>query len=370
MNGGAEEWSPGEGGQTLVEAAPQAMYQAMPAPPMMHPGAAGAQYGQDAAAYGDAAGFVPPQMQHPGMVHPGMMPVDPNGFMMQQGPGDWMGDQGEFNGEDSGQPLSGRIVDLAFSKNGSMALQAGLVSTMVDEQTGVLSTITDNEQVSKILLELEGCMDKVMQDRYGSHLARALVKVCTVQQRISMWRSLQGPTLIGTACSHFGKWVVQRMIESAAAESAMTTVSGGHPGGPEAAALSKEEMGTLQQALCNNHPDGVLSLCFDPNGSTVMKACVVSMPVSFLFTCSTLPFAETVRLLTCGCVHSLRSASSSTMLRQVPSCGLPRTSTAAAPFTAASKPATTARRCSLAWRSAATRGRWRRMRTATTSFRM
>ena len=55
-------------------------------------------------------------------------------------------------------------------------------------------------------------------------------------------------------------------------------------------------MGTLQQALCNNHPDGVLSLCFDPNGSTVMKACVVSMPVSFLFHLLNAPICRD-----CGC---------------------------------------------------------------------
>ena len=227
-------------------------------------------------------GYAPP-MQMQGCGGPGMMPMDP---MDMGGPPEWH-QQGPPGGPEEEWPgpeeaaLSGRIVDLAFSKTGSMALQADLVSTLVDERTGVLTTITNAEQVSKILTELEGVMDKVMQDRYGSHLARALVKVCTVQQRIDMWHSLQGPTLIGTACSHFGKWVVQRMIESAAAESAAATAAAGQPGGVEAAAMSREEMATLQQALCNNHTDGVLSLCFDPNGSTVMKACVVSMPVRF-----------------------------------------------------------------------------------------
>ena len=235
-------------------------------------------------------GYAPP-MQMQGYGGPGMMQMDPS--MDMGGPPEWHGqDMGppndhmggpeeEWPGPEEAAALSGRIVDLAFSKTGSMALQADLVSTLVDERTGVLTTITNAEQVSKILTELEGVMDKVMQDRYGSHLARALVKVCTVQQRIDMWHSLQGPTLIGTACSHFGKWVVQRMIESAAAESAAATAAAGQPAGAEAAAISREEMATLQQALCNNHTDGVLSLCFDPNGSTVMKACVVSMPVRF-----------------------------------------------------------------------------------------
>jgi hypothetical protein len=217
----------------------------------------------------------------------GMMQMDPN--MDMGGPPEWHHHSGmdgsgaqpsEWQREHDPAALSGRIVDLAFSKTGSMALQADLVSTLVDERTGALATITNTEHVAKILSELEGVMDKVMQDRYGSHLARALVKVCSVQQRIDMWRSLQGPTLIGTACSHFGKWVVQRMIESAAAESATMTATAGQSGAEDAAAMSRQEMVTLQQALCNNHTDGVLSLCFDPNGSTVMKACVVSMPVS------------------------------------------------------------------------------------------
>jgi hypothetical protein len=234
-------------------------------------------------------GVPPMQMQMQGNPYgaAGMMPMDPT--MDMGGPPEWHHHHGSMDGGEGPEEwprdqepaaLSGRIVDLAFSKTGSMALQADLVSTLVDERTGVLTTVTNTEHVAKILQELEGVMDKVMQDRYGSHLARALVKVCSVQQRIDMWRSLQGPTLIGTACSHFGKWVVQRMIESAAAESANAAAMAGQPGAEDAAAMSREEMATLQQALCNNHTDGVLSLCFDPNGSTVMKACVVSMPVS------------------------------------------------------------------------------------------
>ena len=292
MNGSAAAWVP----QGFAYPHPQQMdgyayhssgYDTMP---QMHQGA----YGM--------AGMMPMDpnmklaMQH-GLEMNGaarMMPMDgppmEHGMEMGGGP-EWHHHSGmdgsvgvgEWQGGHDPAVLSGRIVDLAFSKTGSMALQADLVSTLVDERTGALATITNTEHVAKILSELDGVMDKVMQDRYGSHLARALVKVCSVQQRIDMWRSLQGPTLIGTACSHFGKWVVQRMIESAAAESAAVAASAGQPGAEDAAAMSREEMVTLQQALCNNHTDGVLSLCFDPNGSTVMKACVVSMPVSRIF---------------------------------------------------------------------------------------
>lgn len=292
MNGSAAAWVP----QGFAYPHPQQMdgY-------AYHPSGYGTMPPMHQGAYG-TAGMMPmdPNMKL-AMEHgmemngaAGMMPMDgppmEHGMEMGGGPEwhhhsgmDGSAGAGEWQGGHDPAALSGRIVDLAFSKTGSMALQADLVSTLVDERTGALATITNTEHVAKILSELEGVMDKVMQDRYGSHLARALVKVCSVQQRIDMWRSLQGPTLIGTACSHFGKWVVQRMIESAAAESAAVAAAAGQPGAEDTAAMSREEMVTLQQALCNNHTDGVLSLCFDPNGSTVMKACVVSMPVSRIY---------------------------------------------------------------------------------------
>ena len=107
------------------------------------------------------------------------------------------------------------IRELAFSKNGSLCLQTKLTVSVAPEGGNWKPVkAADQAVLEKIMTDLSGVLDKVMQDRYGSHLTRAIVELSTSKQRIQIWKSLKGK-LVETSCTHFGKWTIQKLITAA-----------------------------------------------------------------------------------------------------------------------------------------------------------
>lgn len=103
--------------------------------------------------------------------------------------------------------LESEIVQLAFSKHGSLCLQSKL-SVQKVSQFGELSfskhgpiMVAHEPFLSIVLAQLIPVLDKVMQDKFGSHLTRAIVQLSTSEQRIQMWNSLSGSKIVEASCT-------------------------------------------------------------------------------------------------------------------------------------------------------------------------
>lgn len=99
------------------------------------------------------------------------------------------------------ESLENEIVELAFSRNGSLYLQSKL-SAVAEDERGALVTTADPQAFAMILRELGPVLDKVMQDKYGSYLTRWLVQLSTSEQRVQIWRELSDTKLVETCCTH------------------------------------------------------------------------------------------------------------------------------------------------------------------------
>jgi hypothetical protein len=208
------------------------------------------------------------------------------------------------------ETFESEIVELAFSRNGSLYLQTKLSSITVEE-SGAPVTTADHAAFTMILHELSPVLDKVMQDKYGSHLTRWLVQLGTPDQRILMWNSLSDSKLVETCCTHYGKWTIQELITAAktvacenlaAAVAAMTRplpTSRVDPRDPAAAARRKPidefdsmvtllgakptpqrfeatelELKTIQSSLS---VDDIVTLFRERDGAHIIKAFVLFM---------------------------------------------------------------------------------------------
>ena len=157
------------------------------------------------------------------------------------------GDEGaQFNfGRDAQQvpweELVGRIASLTFTQHGSIALQARL-----DEQ--------NPEYIKTTLSELNGIVSQAMTNKYGSHLTRRLVELCTVEERTELLREI-APQLVDISKSRFGTWTIQKLVES----------------------LDNAEQINIVKSRLN---DQVVDLTKCPNGNHVIKYCLQTLTPS------------------------------------------------------------------------------------------
>lgn len=136
------------------------------------------------------------------------------------------------------EELVGRIASLTFTQHGSIALQARL-----DERKP--------EYVKATLLELKGILSQVMMNKYGSHLTRRLVELCTEAERAEVLREV-APQLVDISKSRFGTWTIQKLVESLDSEVQITIV---------------------KQKLTEQ----VVELTKCPNGNHVIKYCLQTL---------------------------------------------------------------------------------------------
>lgn len=202
------------------------------------------------------------------------------------------------------ESLENEIVELAFSRNGSLYLQSKL-SVLAEDEAGALVTTADPQAFAMILRELGPVLDKVMQDKYGSYLTRWLVQLSTSEQRVQIWTSLADSKLVETCCTHSGKWTIHELIMAArtvtgedlsAAINAMTkplpTVRSSAPRRPTdefdrmATTLGAKlrrfdatpaEMEAIQSSLSQ---DDIITLFRERDGAHVIKAFVLFMKPS------------------------------------------------------------------------------------------
>eukprot|EP01052_Picozoa_sp_SAG31_P030419 SAG31_NODE_3118_length_4656_cov_3.081413_4_plen_81_part_00 len=58
--------------------------------------------------------------------------------------------------------------------------------------------------------ELEGNLDQAMMNKYGSHLTRRLVELCTEKQRTQLIQHV-ARDLVTISRSRFGTWTIQKV---------------------------------------------------------------------------------------------------------------------------------------------------------------
>jgi hypothetical protein len=124
--------------------------------------------------------------------------------------------------------------------------QANLTSLVEGE------VIANENVIGEMLTSLTRILDKAMQDRYGSHLTRNLVKICTAEQRLQIWESISGK-FIDLATNHFGKWTLQELIKAASTD---------------------REFVAFQASITT---EDIFRLSKDRNGAHVLKTCVFEL---------------------------------------------------------------------------------------------
>ena len=134
--------------------------------------------------------------------------------------------------------MVGRIAFLTFTQQGSIALQARL-----DEHNA--------EYVTTAIEELHGVMDQAMMNKYGSHLTRRLVELCTDDERTKLIQQV-ADELVTISRSRFGTWTIQQLVESLNTSEQIQVVSG-------------------------KLADYVVELTKCPNGNHVIKYCLQTM---------------------------------------------------------------------------------------------
>jgi len=99
--------------------------------------------------------------------------------------------------------LVGKIASLTMTQHGSIALQ-----TRIDN-----AGAKTPEYISTSIAELEGSMTEGMTNKYGSHLMRRVVELCTEEERTKIVREIADDVVEISRC-RFGTWTIQKLVES------------------------------------------------------------------------------------------------------------------------------------------------------------
>ena len=103
-------------------------------------------------------------------------------------------------------------VAAAVEEAAAEATAAEAVAADTAEEVGAALAKTP-EYISTSIAELEGSMTEGMTNKYGSHLMRRVVELCTEEERTKIVREIADDVVEISRC-RFGTWTIQKLVES------------------------------------------------------------------------------------------------------------------------------------------------------------